>query len=326
MSQFTGGTFGNYSRLMLFITGGILLAVGALMAIALGAIPYAGGAMLMTGGILAVVGIGLIVAGIIVGRRAASTDALLQTGTPGSATITGLTQTGMYFNENPQIRMQLLVTLPGQTPYAAQHTEIVPMMLLGRLNSGAPLQVRVDPMNLNRVAVDWGASGFGGGSPNMGAVGALPLGGVGAVPVGAAAHAARAASSTGATGASGVDESLAQVQAAMAASGTAAAAPFQTAAQGSYTVEQLRAYLRASGLDASATIDKLDDSGKVVGDEHLFTMEMTLKIPGQPDKKLPSSAAMVPVAKTHRLFQGMTVPVKYEQTNPNLLMVDWEKV
>jgi hypothetical protein len=148
---------------------------------------------------------------------------------------------------------------------------------------------------------------------------AMPMGGVGAVPM-------SAANSAGAASASGMDENLAQVQAAMAATGMAAAAPFQTAAQGNYTVEQLRAYLRASGQDASATIDKLEDSGKVVGDEHLFTMEMTLKIPGQPDKKVPSSAAMVPVAKSHRLFQGMTVPVKYEATNPNLLMVDWEKV
>lgn len=310
MSQFTGGTFGNYSRLWLIITGGILLGVGAILAIALGNVPFAGSAMLTTGGLMALVGIVLIIIGIIVGRRAAATDALLQTGTPGTATITGLTQTGMYVNENPQIRMQLLVALPGQTPYATQHTEIVPLMLLGRLNSGAPLNVRVDPMNLNRVAVDWGSSGFGGGSQVMGGVGAVPM---------SAANAA-------ATGASGMDESLAQVQAAMAASGMAAAAPFQTAAQGNYTVEQLRAYLRASGQDASATIDRLEDSGKVVGDEHLYTMEMTLKIPGQPDKKLPSSAAMVPTAKEHRLFQGMTVPVKYEATNPNLLMVDWEKV
>lgn len=311
MSQFTGGTFGNYSRLWLIITGGILLGVGAILAIALGGVPFAGGAMVMTGGFMALVGIVLIVIGIIVGRRAASTDALLTTGTPGTATITGLTQTGMYFNENPQIRMQLLVSLPGQTPYATQHTEIVPLMLLGRLNSGAPLNVRVDPMNLNRVAIDWGSSGFGGGAPVLGGVGAVPMSN---------------ATAAGATSASGMDESLAQVQAAMAASGMAAAAPFQTAAQGSYTVEQLRAYLRASGQDASATIDKLDDSGKVVGDEHLFTMEMTLKIPGRPDQKLPSSAAMVPIAKAHKLFQGMTVPVKYEATNPNLLMVDWEKV
>jgi hypothetical protein len=319
VSQFTGGTFGNYSRLWLIITGAILLAVGAIMAITLGSIPYAGGTMLLVGGVMALVGVGLIVGGIIVGRRAASTDALLATGTPGTATVTSLTQTGMYFNEQPQISMQLLVSLPGQTPYAAQHTEIVPLMLLGRLTSGAPLQVRVDPMNLNRIAVDWGASGFGAATPIPGAVqvpGAMAM--PGAAPMAGAAGAAGSAS--------GIDESLAQVQAALASSGMQAAAPFQNAAQGSYTVEQLRAHLRQNGQDASATIDKLEDSGKVVGDERLFTMEMTLKIPGRPDQKLPSSAAMVPLAKSHKLFSGMTVPVKYEATNPNLLMVDWEKI
>jgi hypothetical protein len=316
VSQFTGGTIGSYSRLWLIITGGILLAVGAVMAITLGNVPFAGGTMILTGGIMALVGIGLIVGGIVVGRRAASTDALLMTGTAGTATVTSMTQTGMYFNEQPQIRMQLLVSLPGQTPYAAQHTEIVPLMLLSRLTSGTPLQVRVDPMDLNRIAVDWGGSGFGASTPIPGAV-QVP----GMMPMPGAAQMAG-----GATSASGMDESLAQVQAALATSGLQAAAPFQTAAQGNFTVEQLRAYLRQNGLDASATIDKLDDSGKVVGDEHLYTMEMTLKIPGSPDQKLPSSAAMVPVAKAHKLYQGMTVPVKYEKTNPDLLMVDWEKI
>ncbi|MEP7361552.1 MAG: hypothetical protein ABI744_08235, partial [Chloroflexota bacterium] len=278
MSQFTGGTFGNYSRLWLIITGAILLGVGAIMAIALGSIPYAGSAMVLTGGFMALVGIILIIIGVIVGRRAASTDQLLTTGTPGTATITGLTQTGMFMNDQPQIRMQLLVTLPGQTPYAAQHTEIVPLMLLSRLSSGAPLQVRVDPMNLNRIAVDWSGSGMMGGG---GMAGAMPASSA------MAASGAMPSSAAGAISGSGMDESLAQVQAALAASGMAAANPFQTAQQGSYTVEQLRAYLRQNGQDASATIDKLDDSEKIVGDERLYTMEMTLKIPGQPDKKLP---------------------------------------
>jgi len=314
VSQFTGGTFGNYSRIWLIITGVILLGVGVVMAVTLGSIPYAGGAMLLTGGFMGLVGAALIIIGIIVGRRAASTDALLTTGTPGTATITGLTQTGMFFNDQPQIRMGLLVNLPGQTPYAAQHTEIVPLMLLGRLTNGAPLQVRVDPMNLNRIAVDWGASGLMGGGAA-----------VGAMPASQAATGAMPASQARAS-ASGMDESLSQVQAALATSGMAAAAPFQTAQQGNYTVEQLRAYLRQNGQDASATIDKMTDSGQVVGDERLYTMEMTLKIPGQPDKKLPQSAAMVPIDKMHKLFQGMTVPVKYEATNPNLLMVDWQKL
>ncbi len=320
MSQFTGGTFGNYSRLWLIITGAILLGVGVIMAVMMGSLPYAGGAMVLTGGFMGLVGVVLIIIGIIVGRRAASTDALLSTGTAATATITGLTQTGVFFNDQPQIRMGLLVNVPGQTPYAAQHTEVVPLMLLGRLTSGAPLQVRVDPMNLNRIAVDWGGSGLM-GSGLMGGGGM-----VGAMPASQAATGAMPASAMGAAAGSGMDESLTQVQAALASSGMQAAAPFQTAAQGNFTVEQLRAYLRQSGQDASATIDSLEDTGKVVGDEHLYTMEMTLKIPGSPDQKLPKSAAMVPVAKAHRLFQGMTVPVKYEATNHDLLMVDWEKI
>ncbi len=123
-----------------------------------------------------------------------------------------------------------------------------------------------------------------------------------------------------------MDESLSQVQAAMAGSGTAAAAPFATADQGNYTVEQLRAYLRQSGLQASARVDRLEDMGKIVGDERLYTMEMTLNIPGQAPQKLPASAAMVPISSSHKLFQGMSVPVRYEATNPNLLMVEWDKI
>ncbi len=171
--SFSGSTYGRYSRIWLIITGVILLAVGGGMAVALGGIPFAGGMMLLTGGILAAVGIALIVIGIIVGQRAAKTDQLLQTGVPGSAAITGLTQTGMYFNENPQVRMQLLVNVPGQAPYAASHTEVVPLILLGRLTSGAPLAVRVDPADPSRLAVDWGSSGFVAGMPAMGGMSAM---------------------------------------------------------------------------------------------------------------------------------------------------------
>jgi hypothetical protein len=124
----------------------------------------------------------------------------------------------------------------------------------------------------------------------------------------------------------GVDESLAQVQAALASSGMQAANPFSMPGQQNLTVEQLRAYLRASGLQATALVDSLEDSGRVVGDERLFTMEMTLNIPGQAPKKLPKSAAMVPILSAYKIHQGMTVPVRYAAENPDLLMVEWDKI
>ncbi len=331
MSQFSGSSYGRYSRIWLIITGVILLAVGGGMALMLGTIPFAGGAMLGTGGILAIVGIGLIIAGLVVGRRAAATDQLLASGIPGQASITGLTQTGMYLNENPQVRMNLIVSLPGQQPYAATHSEIVPLILLGRLSSGAPLSVRVDPTDFNRIAVDWSTTGFAPAAPMAGMPMAptQPMPGMtqpGQPMAGMPIAAAQPMSAPGTPAASGMNESLSQVQAAMAGTGTAAAAPFASADQGNYTVEQLRAYLRQSGLPGSARVDRLEDMGKIVGDERLYTMEMTLNIPGQAPQKLPASAAMVPVSSSHKLFQGMNVPVRYEATNPNLLMVEWDKI
>ncbi len=165
--SFSGSTFGKYSRLWLIITGGILLVVGVVMAIALGGIPFAGGAMIGTGGILGVVGLVLIVIGIVVGRRAAAVDQLLATGIPGTAQITGLTQTGMYLNEQPQLSMNLVVTISGRPPYGATHKSFVPLILLGRLSSGAPLAVKVDPADPQRIAGDWQNIGFM--SPPMGA-------------------------------------------------------------------------------------------------------------------------------------------------------------
>ncbi len=298
--SFSGSSMGRYSRFWLILTGVILLATGVVMAVALGGIPFAGGAMLGTGGILAATGIALIVIGVVIGRRASATDQILQTGIAGTATVTGVTQTGMYLNEQPQLRLNLLVSLPGQVPYATTHTSFVPLMLMGRVTSGAPLAVRVDPADLNKVVVDWQSSGFS------------------SAPMMAAAPAATA-------GGSVMDESLGQIQAALAGSGQQAQL-YGSPGQANYTVEQLRAWLRQNGVEAQARVDLLEDTGQVVGDERVYTMEMTLNPVSAAPQKLPRSAAMVPVSVSHRIFQGMNVPVRYAAENPNLLMVEWDKI
>jgi hypothetical protein len=322
--SYSSSTYSGYSRFIFLLMGAIFLVVGLGLAIGLGGLPYAGGAMTMTGGIFAVVGVILLVAGVVAGRNAARTDAVLQTGIPGSASITGLTQTGVYVNENPQIQMNLLVQLPGEVPYAASVKQIVPLMLLGRLSSGAPLSVRVDQLDRAKIVIDWNSTGAI--APQQPMLGMAPMTtvapGMSAAPMGGMPMA-------GMPMAGGQqDESLAQVQAAMAGAGAGmqVANPYASPAQANYTVEQLRGYLRQSGLQASAHVDRLEDTGQVVGDERVFKMEMTLSIPGQPPQKLPASAAMVPVAVAHKLFQGMNVPVRYAAENHDLLMVEWDKV
>ena len=329
--MFTGGSFGNYSRVYLIVMGAIFLVVGIGVAIALGSVPFAGGGMLLMGGIFAIVGAILIVVGIIVGRGASASNQILQTGTPGTATITGMSQTGVYLNENPQINLNLLVTLPGEVPYAANHREFVPLMLLGRLSSGAPLSVRVDQMDRSKIVIDWSGTGFAPGAQAasmMANAQQMAASMAAGQPAAAAAAGFPTMPGTGTTPGSSTDESLAQVQAALgtSAGGMQVANPFATAQQANFTVEQLRAYLRQSGLEAQAHVDKLEDTGQTVGDERVYKMEMTLSIPGSAPQKLPASAAMVPVAVTHKLFQGMTLPVRYAAENHDLLMVEWDKV
>jgi len=316
----------SYSKFIFYLMGVIFLVVGLGLFIGLGGLPYAGGAMQLTGGIFVVVGIIMLVAGVIAGRNAANTQQILQTGIAGTATITGLTQTGVYMNENPQIAMNLLVQLPGEVPYAANVKQVVPLMLLGRLSSGAPLSVRVDQMDRSKVEIDWSNTGFS-ATPQAASAMAAAQQMMAAGAAGAPAMAAAPAMS-GTTPGSSTDESLAQVQAALASSGGGmqVANPFSNPGQANFTVEQLRAWLRQNGLEAQAHVDKLEDTGQTVGDEHLFKIESTLLIPGQSPQKLPASSMMVPVAVSHKLFQGMTLPVRYAAENHDLLMVEWDKV
>src|SRR5207248_6058265 len=77
----------------------------------------------------------------IMGRRmskgAAAEDQIYATGEEGTATITGLTQTGLFVNNNPEVKLDLQVSTPGRMPYPATHKEIVPLILLGQLAVGA---------------------------------------------------------------------------------------------------------------------------------------------------------------------------------------------
>ncbi len=326
--SFTGSTFGRFTGRYMIIMGIFFLVLGGAFVLVLGGIPYAGGGMLLTGGIFIIVGGALAVIGLMVNRGAGSTDNLLATGVSGTATLTGVTQTGMYLNEQPRIKMDMLVQLPGQVPYAAEHSEFVPLILLSRVQPGATLPVKVNPAQPGKVVIDWqGLSSAG--MPGM----AWPRPGDGD---GRAGHHGRAAcrDAAGTMAAppaaagpgSGMEESLAQVQAALAGSGAAVPPAFATPDQAGYTVEQLRAWLRANGVDAQAHVDFLEDTGKVVGDERLFTMEMTLMVPGASPEKLERSAAMVPMAASARLRQGMTLPVKVAAENHHLLTIEWEKV
>ena len=158
--MYRSSTMGRWGGSILILVGLLQLALGAGFVLALGGLPYAGGGMMLTGGILFVVGVGLIIAGVIWLRRSADKDRISTTGLAGTGQITGLTQTGMMVNNQPVVKIEMLITVPGRQPYPASVQEIVPLILLGSLGQGA-LPVRVDPVRPDKIVVQWDQVGVG---------------------------------------------------------------------------------------------------------------------------------------------------------------------
>lgn len=282
--------------------GGRMLVVVALFELGLAAafwllfadLPGGADSMRLTGAILGGVGVVMLLAGLLWMRSAAKKDRISAMGVAGTGQIMGLRQTGMTVNDQPQVELDLLVTIPGRSPYRAKVKEIVPLIMLNRLQG--TLGVRVDPAEPETVVIQWD-------QPNVD-------------PSGSAAGEPGSAN----------DETLAQVSAAMAAAGGGAAPVFGQAAQAGYSIEELRAWLRANGVAGTARIDRLEDSGQTVGDDRLFTMTTTVSIPGRTPFATEPSAAMVPLAKVGRIAVGVALPVRVAPDNQDLLMFEWDRI
>jgi hypothetical protein len=63
-----------------------------------------------------------------------------------------------------------------------------------------------------------------------------------------------------------------------------------------------------------------------VGDDHLFTMQTTLIVPGHPPHQGSPSAALVPKDKVSRIHVGATLPVKVAPDNLDAQMFEWDKI
>jgi hypothetical protein len=121
-------------------------------------------------------------------------------------------------------------------------------------------------------------------------------------------------------------ETLEQVRQALETSGAQAAEPFARAEQGGYTVDQLRQYLRVHGVDGTARIETMQDTGRSIGDDRLIVMQVTVMVPGQPPHLSATAAAMVPQDKVPRLSLGAVLPCKVAPDNPDALTFEWERI
>lgn len=80
---------------------------------------------------------------------------LMATGTPGKATVKGLTDTGTLVNFQPQLVLDLEVSVEGKDPYPVQLSAAIPQMHIPVVQPGSTIGVRVDPNDPSSVAIDW---------------------------------------------------------------------------------------------------------------------------------------------------------------------------
>jgi len=301
MAQFTSSTWGKYigrwflySAIFLWILGGLFLVIGL-------KVKEVRFGFILTFVLMVLFSIPFLLVGRRMGRGAASEDQIYASGLDGTATITGLTQTGLFVNNNPEVKLDLQVNIPGRAQYNTTHGEIVPLILLGQLAVGATIPVKADPADPNKLVVEWAA-------------------------VGAPTVAQAAATGVPSATSSGGQETLSMISQALQGTATKVPAPYAQAAQGQFSIAQIRDYLRQSGLEGWATVDKLEDTGKTVGADHMYLMQITVHLDGRAPYQTVEAATMVPVSAVGKVALGTTVPVRVAPENQELVMIEWDKV
>jgi hypothetical protein len=115
------------------------------------------------------IGVALLVAVIylVIGRRASRMEGLRQTGLPGTAQVLEMSQTGVYINENPQVKMKLQVQAQGLAPFQVEKKATVPLIAIGMLGTGRPLTVFVNPNDHEDIFIDWSSQSAGAVAASM---------------------------------------------------------------------------------------------------------------------------------------------------------------
>lgn len=88
-------------------------------------------------------------------EAAADEDRLLATGVPARATVVSAAPTGTGRRGLAEVAMQLRLEIPGRPAYLITKTDLVPEAQVPQVVAGRILNVRSDPNNTLKIAIDW---------------------------------------------------------------------------------------------------------------------------------------------------------------------------
>jgi hypothetical protein len=307
---FSASTMGRSAGGWLIFTGAIELAIAAGMAVAASRADGPGGGFFIAAVALLAVGVSLVVIGVLVLRRSSRNERIEREGIPGTARILSLSQTGMYLNEQPQIAMELEVTVPGHPTFRTTHRSFVPLILLGQLTAGGELPIKADPAKPTRVIVDWQQRAA---EPGV----TISVGsGTQGTPTGSAAWLDNLSPEMRKT----VTDALSRagLEVADRPAGEPARAPSAAGA----TADSLAGAGPAG--EALAGIRAIQDTGVEVDAGKVMVLDLALLVSGQPERRV-RHAVTVPPEVVPRIAVGVTLPVRVDPHDPSDLDVDWER-
>ena len=285
----------------------------------------------LTAFFLGVVGIGLIAWGARWRGREQEAARIRATGYEGRATITGLTQTGMWINNNPVVSFDLFVEVPGRAAYPVTLRETVPQILLGRLTSGVPLPVKVDPADPMKVVVDWSLAPPVVPpvvmAPMMGVPYPAPTYGQPGMPMPYPAPPPQHAPHVPAPPIEAVTPAPEPTQEAERERDDELGGRFQSgdeiAAQAARQLAASR--LRAIGRRAVATVVDVADTGASENGERVVRLTLNVR-PQHGEPYRVTHETPVPAAELAGLTEGTPLPVRVDPTDQTQLVMDWHRV
>ena len=92
-------------------------------------------------------------AGGLAGANPLANAAAYSQSTPGSATVTAISDTGTRINESPVVELDLMVTVAGREPYPVKHRQVISPVVMAGFQPGSTLTVRVDPADPSKIII-----------------------------------------------------------------------------------------------------------------------------------------------------------------------------
>ena len=213
----------------------------------------------------------------------------MEGGIPATGIITGMGQTGLRVNDQPQLTFDVQVQpSTGGAPYAAKIKQTIPLMAMGMLAPGRQVALVISPKNPSKVKLDIQ------GTANLASIASM-----------AAGHAPG-----GVAPAPGAQ---------LSAPGSAAMAP----PPGGGVQGQVRSndQLVTSTDAVPATVVSVQETGQFYGPDPIVLLTLQLQTASGPRQI--QAGYRVPADRRSRLMPGTVVRAHPDPANPNAAGIDW---